>query len=90
VLGIKDDLAPFADAVLNRIGAQVDIFFQAAVTTGASQAISALMQGSSSTLLPALRVVPNVAIFRFVRSNSLTRRKNSSSFGLLSGKPPSR
>jgi hypothetical protein len=59
------------------------------VTTGVCASTSDRMPGSSSARIPRRRVMPNAATFAWRSFISRTSRKNATSFGLESGKPPS-
>ena len=60
------------------------------VTTGARDSRRAATCGSSAAATPALRVEPNAASVACRRSSSVcARRKNSVSFGIAPGQPPS-
>ncbi len=59
-------------------------------TTEVSASTSARICGSSSTATPALRVAPNATSTAFFSCSSVrARAKNSVSFGMAPGQPPS-
>ena len=59
------------------------------VTIGVSASSRARRLASSSTFRPGSRVAPNAASVAFLKSIFLARSKNSASFGLEPGQPPS-
>ena len=64
--------------------------FATSVTTDAPLSRRAATCGSSAARTPARRVAPNAASLAWRRSSSAAaRRKNSVSFGLAPGQPPS-
>ncbi len=65
--------------------------FATSVITLARESSSARTCGSSSTFTPALRVAPNATSVAFfsTSSPSAARAKNSVSFGIAPGQPPS-
>ena len=63
--------------------------FPKIVTTGVSARRSSVRFGSSFAVLERWRVEPNAASFAVRQVRSFAARKNSTSFGLEPGQPPS-